>query len=828
MERLLVDCVRYNDMQVRIDHGKNCVHFGIDLSESQREDKPEGPTLQVMPSEQIRNQLVNMSIVLHKAIGVINPQRKKNERDRIRTVMVQNYHDNKAREHQKILQRHKIIEDRKEYIERLNTVREVEEQRRLEEIQKQYVIAEQKRLELEREERERKRALNEIQQIKDRHLKEKLQQISQTGHGQKMLKKLDEDDIKKLDADQIAAKEEEELKKERRELQAKLKSQEKKVDYFERAKRLEEIPLLQASIKEKQLLDQNFWEQLEKERIAAAIEERKLAVATRDRLLRMKPDKDVFLAKLKKERNIVYEDKLKEFEEMLTEERKKRLLKRKVERKEERRIQWLKEKENYEQKKREEQRRREEELQLEREEIARKEREEREKKEREEKEKKAIEHREMLERTAAKQRLRDEEIERKLRVEREQLADQVKGKDSWRTKALKDRDGDRGLTRERDTEKRGPFERDSDKRQPALERERDRERRPPTSDRDSEKTKPATESETTDGVWRRAESKPAAPPAEEGKKSEVYRPKFRTEENRSSDPAPNAWRSIRTEEKKDDDRDRREDNREHREYQPITRGEGGFNRDRREGFMRKDDRDRDYNRGRGKDEDRDREDRPPRRDFRGGEFRRNEDKEEGRSSGAWRTAAGDKRQDGDYRSMSKYDNDENRNSKREDRERDETPREMGNWRTNRKPDDEQPSSVYRPPRGVSNRDRDGTRDREGFRDRDGQRERGGFRDRDGQRERDGFRDRDSQKERDGLRDRDGPRREMNNGTQLGVEKEDTFDQPAWKTVQKVKSDQPKTGGNGGDKLTTSSKEKVQEQPEQHEADEGWSTVSKRR
>lgn len=77
MERLLVDCVRHNDMQIRIDHGKQCVHFGIDLSESQREDKPEGPTLQSMPSEQVRNQLVNMSTVLHQSITVINPHKKK-------------------------------------------------------------------------------------------------------------------------------------------------------------------------------------------------------------------------------------------------------------------------------------------------------------------------------------------------------------------------------------------------------------------------------------------------------------------------------------------------------------------------------------------------------------------------------------------------------------------------------------------------------------------------------------------------------------------------------------------------------------------------------
>jgi len=58
-------------------------------------------------------------------------------------------------------------------------------------------------------------------------------------------------DIK--DAEQIAAREAEELQKERRELLQKLKSQEKKVDYFERAKRLEEMPLLQKAFEEKQV-----------------------------------------------------------------------------------------------------------------------------------------------------------------------------------------------------------------------------------------------------------------------------------------------------------------------------------------------------------------------------------------------------------------------------------------------------------------------------------------------------------------------------------------------------------------------------------------------
>lgn len=54
-------------------------------------------------------------------------------------------------------------------------------------------LAEQKRLEIEREERERKRHLNEVAQIKERTLREKINQISLTAHGQKLLKQLQDD-----------------------------------------------------------------------------------------------------------------------------------------------------------------------------------------------------------------------------------------------------------------------------------------------------------------------------------------------------------------------------------------------------------------------------------------------------------------------------------------------------------------------------------------------------------------------------------------------------------------------------------------------------------
>ncbi|CAB3382914.1 Hypothetical predicted protein [Cloeon dipterum] len=428
LERLLVDCVRHNDMQIRIDHRKECVHFGIDLSQAQREDKAEGPTLQSMPSEQIRNQLINMGSVLYKAVKIIDPQKKKAEKSRTMQLLVSHYHGIKDREHREVLNRRIIIEERKEMLERLNTVREEEEARRLEELARQQAMAEQKRLTQERQERERKRQENELQQIKDRTLKEKMQQISQTTHGQRILQKLQDDDLKKMDADEIALREVEELQKERRELQQKLKSQEKKVDYFERAKRLEEIPLLAKSFDEKKEQDMLFWEAQEKQRISALKEERELAVKTKQRLLLMMDEKNAFVSRLKEERKAEFKAKEEAFKKKMAEKRLQLLEERKQQRKEHRRRDYIRAKEAEEMRRREE-----EEARLE--EIERKRMEEEQAAELIRKEKEEEEQRvrmEALDRAAEKQRERDREIEERTRNEQASLRERDSGSKPWR------------------------------------------------------------------------------------------------------------------------------------------------------------------------------------------------------------------------------------------------------------------------------------------------------------------------------------------------------------------------------------------------------------
>merc|ERR1712130_787492 len=137
------------------------------------------------------------------------------------------------------------------------------------------------------------------------------------------------EDIAKMDADEIMAKQVEELEKEKKELQVRLKAQEKKVDHLERAKRLEEIPLLKLQFEEFKEEAKVVWEEQEKDRIEGEKKQRASDVENRDRMVRMRDDKDKYLESLLKERKNVFEKKIAEFNVLVAEERKIRLERRK-------------------------------------------------------------------------------------------------------------------------------------------------------------------------------------------------------------------------------------------------------------------------------------------------------------------------------------------------------------------------------------------------------------------------------------------------------------------------------------------------------------------
>ena len=96
-------------MQIRVDHRTRTVHFGSDLSGAQSYNNMEGPHLQDMPSEQIRQQLMQMLEVLDKSLTTIHPDKIKIENNALRQKIVEAYHASKQRDHQRIL-RYEIVE----------------------------------------------------------------------------------------------------------------------------------------------------------------------------------------------------------------------------------------------------------------------------------------------------------------------------------------------------------------------------------------------------------------------------------------------------------------------------------------------------------------------------------------------------------------------------------------------------------------------------------------------------------------------------------------------------------------------------------------------
>jgi len=408
LERVIVDCVRHNDMQIRVDHRTRTVHFGSNMTEAQSVSEVEGPHLQDMPSEQVRTQLMLMLEVLDKSIKTINPDKMKIENEALRQKIFEAYHHHKDREHTKILQRKYVIEQHKEGLEKRASIQQQEEQKKQEELLAKQQKEENERLKAEVKEREEKKIEDQLKAIQEEHKKARVDQIRQTALGSKILQNLAPEDIVKLDNDKIIVMQVEQMENEKKQLQARLKAQEKRLDHIERAKRQEEIPLLKEAMQKDMKDDMEIWAAKEEDRIKQAVADREEAVNNRDRLARMKNDKEEFMSTLLKQRKDLFDKKLKEYNKMIDQQRAVRLEERKQQRMEDRRAKWYREKEE------EEQRLRDEALKREREEKERKEAERKAREEEAYRKKK-----EELDAIQAKQMEREREIEAKLAKESE-------------------------------------------------------------------------------------------------------------------------------------------------------------------------------------------------------------------------------------------------------------------------------------------------------------------------------------------------------------------------------------------------------------------------
>lgn len=402
LEHFVVSAARRNDLPVRIDHRRGCLHFGNGVVSSVSQDVVEGPHIQSMPSSQIRQQLVNMFSALQNARALIEPEKIKSNRDKLKTRIMIDYERNKNVQHRKMLERSMIIEQRKEKIAKLQQEMLAQEELKMEEQQQRLRREEEARIKKENEERIRLRQAQEEEDLKRRMAKDTIDNMRLTEAGQRILETFGESELADLKVEDIKSKQWEQLEKERKEQIARQQKLERKVDHLERAKRLEELSLLEAAAEKDKILNKEIFEKMELQRIEELKAERILALEHRDRLLRMKSEASQFAQKIKSYRYAEYEEKLNDWKYKIAQARASRLEERKKKREEDRRREYHRQKKEEEEKKREEEKR----IQM-----------EKDKKEREE-------ERAKLEAIAEKQRQREAEIEAKQREREEALRKQ--------------------------------------------------------------------------------------------------------------------------------------------------------------------------------------------------------------------------------------------------------------------------------------------------------------------------------------------------------------------------------------------------------------------
>ena len=316
LEKLIVDAAKNNDVQVHINHQTKSLQFGNEVFIAQREDIPEGPNIQSMPSEQIRNQLITMSQSLLKSVEIINHDELSRKRQDLSAYIANLHRQTAERQHADLLKRKQQIETQKEMYEKQTQERENQEA---------HAREEEERKKREEDEKKRKALLEEMRKTQlENQTKELERRAGVDG--------IDDSD-KKI----------EQLRKERREIDEKLKKEERKVDYMVRACHEVEIPLLVIAAEKDAIERRIYWDEEEIKRIENLRVERAVQAENRDRLLRMINEKDEFFNKIMEAREEEFKRNLENFQAKLKVERERKLAERKEQRKQKRHQEYLEE-----------------------------------------------------------------------------------------------------------------------------------------------------------------------------------------------------------------------------------------------------------------------------------------------------------------------------------------------------------------------------------------------------------------------------------------------------------------------------------------------------
>ncbi|KAJ3007260.1 eukaryotic translation initiation factor 3 subunit A [Thoreauomyces humboldtii] len=294
IEKFIMNGCKKGELSIRVNHQSQTLTFETDVFAASKNTVSDGPQLQTLPSELMRTQLTRLAQRLHTAVALIG---QTSEVLPIEQRIIQVKQEAKAKAFAQAVER--LEDERKENAQRRLLIEKKKELREFAQAKKDKAEAETRRIKLEAdaeaekirvEEDAKKREADRVTQQRAEILRLEAVKLAAKMAEDLKEKNVKVGDLEGMDTTKLMQMQVEQLEKEKRDLQTKLKTISKKLDHTERAFRKEEIPLLGKDYDEQKATDLAAHEALKKAKRAAAKLQHQEALQMKGRMMRMLDD----------------------------------------------------------------------------------------------------------------------------------------------------------------------------------------------------------------------------------------------------------------------------------------------------------------------------------------------------------------------------------------------------------------------------------------------------------------------------------------------------------------------------------------------------------
>ncbi|ANB16033.1 Rpg1p [Sugiyamaella lignohabitans] len=364
IERFIVMGCHKGEFGIILDHESSSITFrdDVNLKSAPSSNYSGASALQPTPAEIIRSRLSNLAKSLFSTVSVVDPMyidyKLVSRQAAIERALAGLEEDNVQ-----ALARKDKIETRQKNAE-LEQIRREEEEAKNRALQiQQEQAAEQQRLADEQRKRELERIKREQDSIKEEEKRKIAEEINSKG-----IIKIDVNNLEDLDTNKLRSMQVEQLAKENKDLNERLRIIGRRMDHLERAYRLEEIEFWEKDAELQEQADIKAYEARKKGILIKSKQQYEEAVNLKARLERIVPDYEAFRAAVESKRRDQFEAKRARNQKLLEEEKKARIAKVRADREREQKRREAEERERAEQAARDAEREAEEKLRREEEE----------------------------------------------------------------------------------------------------------------------------------------------------------------------------------------------------------------------------------------------------------------------------------------------------------------------------------------------------------------------------------------------------------------------------------------------------------------------------